>query len=83
MKKITFIVLLLLSTNTYAQWFQASANAVIINKNIEPITIDLKRFEEVGLEGKTLKNIITGDTFIWGNEIHLSEKGSVLLTTKI
>ncbi|QXP69734.1 glycoside hydrolase family 13 protein [Polaribacter sp. R2A056_3_33] len=55
----------------------------IINKNDQPITIDLKRFEEVGLEGKTLKNIITGDTFIWGNEIHLSEKGSVLLTTKI
>ena len=35
MKKIIFITLLLLSSNTFAQWFQASANAVIINKNIE------------------------------------------------
>lgn len=35
MKKITFILLLLLSSTTYAQWFQASANAMIINKNIE------------------------------------------------
>ena len=35
MKKMIFIVLLLLSTNTYAQWFQASANAVIIDKDIE------------------------------------------------
>ena len=54
----------------------------IINKNDQPITIDLKRFEEVGLQGKSLKNIITGEDFIWDNEIHLSEKGSVLLTTK-
>ncbi|OAD46057.1 glycoside hydrolase family 13 protein [Polaribacter atrinae] len=55
----------------------------IINKNDQPITISLKRFEEVGLDGKKVKNIITGDTFIWGDEINLSEKGSVLLTTKI
>ena len=54
----------------------------IINKNEEPITIDLKRFAEVGLEGKSLKNIISGDEFVWGNEIELTEKGSIILTTK-
>ncbi len=54
----------------------------IINKNDAPVTIDLKRYKEVGLEGKTLKNIITGEEFIWKDEIHLSEKGSIILTTK-
>ena len=55
----------------------------IINKNEKPITIDLKRFKEVNLYGKQLKNIITDEEFIWENEIYLSEKGSLLLTTKI
>ena len=54
----------------------------ILNKNDTPITIDLKRYKEVGLEGKKLKNIITGEEFVWKNDIHLSEKGSVILTTK-
>ncbi|AUC83573.1 glycoside hydrolase family 13 protein [Lacinutrix sp. Bg11-31] len=56
---------------------------LIINKNEEPITIDLKRFEEVGLQGKILKNIISGETFKWQDEIILNERGSLLLTTKI
>ena len=45
-------------------------------------TIDLKRYAEVGLEGKSLKNIISGDEFVWGSEIELTEKGSIILTTK-
>jgi glycosidase len=55
----------------------------IINKNNEPITLDLKRFEEVGLQGKTLKNIVTNETFVWEDEIILNERGSLLLTTKL
>lgn len=54
----------------------------IINKNEEPISIDLKRYKEVGLDGKTLKNIISGEEFIWNDVIELKEKGSVILTTK-
>ena len=54
----------------------------IINKNDKPIPIDLKRYAEVGLEGKTLKNIITGEEFVWGDVINFKEKGSIVLTTK-
>ena len=54
----------------------------IINKNDKSIRIDLKRYAEIGLEGKTLKNIITGKDFIWGDDILLKEKGSIILTTK-
>ncbi|WP_298900594.1 glycoside hydrolase family 13 protein [uncultured Psychroserpens sp.] len=56
---------------------------LIINKNEEPITIDLKRYAEIGLQGKTLKNIISGDTFVWGDNIELRSKGPLLLTTKL
>lgn len=55
---------------------------VITNKNEEPITIDLKRYEEIGLKGKTLKDIITNESFSWGDEIILKSKGATLLTTK-
>lgn len=54
----------------------------IINKNEEPITIELKRYVEIGLYGKTLRNIISDEIFIWKDEITLSKKGSIILTTK-
>lgn len=55
----------------------------IINKNDKPIAIDLKRYAEMGLEGKTLTNVITGAPFVWNDVIHLTKRGSVLLTTKM
>jgi glycosidase len=54
----------------------------IINKNDTPITLDLKRYKEVGLEGKTLKNIISNEAVLWGDKIELTGKGSIILTTK-
>ena len=55
----------------------------IINKNEEPISIDLKRYEEIGLKGKTLKNIITNEAFFWGGSMELKAKGSIILSTKL
>lgn len=55
----------------------------IINKNEDPIEIDLKYYEEMGLTGKTLKNVITGENMVWGDSINLSKKGSLILTTKL
>lgn len=54
----------------------------IINKNEKPISIDLKRFAEVGLKGKTLKNIVNGQNFIWDDSLQLTKKESIILTTK-
>jgi glycosidase len=54
----------------------------IMNKNDSKVTIDLNRFKEIGLEGKTVRNIISGEALIWGGEIELTEKGSSILTTK-
>lgn len=56
---------------------------LILNKNDEAVTIDLNYHKEMGLQGKTLKNIITGETELWGDEIELKSKGVTLLTTKL
>lgn len=55
----------------------------IINKNESSINIDLKRFEEIGMHGKKVKDIISGEEFIWNDKMELKSKGSILLTTKI
>jgi glycosidase len=54
----------------------------IINKNDGPMTLDLSRFDEIGLNGKTLKNVVTGERVVWDDTLELKEKGSVILTTK-
>jgi len=56
---------------------------VIINKNEDSLTLDLKRYAEIGLEGKTLKNIISDEAFIWNDSITLKEKGITILSTKL
>lgn len=55
---------------------------VVINKNEDPITIDLKRYDEVGLKEKVLKNIITNETFVWGDVMKLNSRGISIFTTK-
>lgn len=55
----------------------------ILNKNENPVDLDLNRFEEVGLNGKTFRNIISGETIIWEDTLKLNEKGSLILTSKL
>ncbi|WP_179351314.1 glycoside hydrolase family 13 protein [Winogradskyella vidalii] len=54
----------------------------IINKNEDTQDLDLSRFEELGLNGKILKNIITEEQVKWNNSLVLNQKGSLILTTK-
>ena len=56
---------------------------LILNKNEDIITIDLNYQEEMGLKGKTMKNIITGETIQWGEVMDLKSKGVTILTTKL
>ena len=55
---------------------------VMLHKNEEPLTIDLKRYSEMGIDGKTLKNVITGEAFEWNDAITFDSKGVTILTTK-
>ncbi|MDO1501594.1 glycoside hydrolase family 13 protein [Winogradskyella maritima] len=54
----------------------------IINKNETPYELDLKRFEELNLKGKTLKNVITGNEIQWQDNLRLDSKGSLMYTSK-
>ncbi|MHB1147637.1 MAG: glycoside hydrolase family 13 protein [Lutibacter sp.] len=56
---------------------------VILNKNEKPISLNLNRFEEVGLTGKSVKNIVTGETFIFENNLEIGSKGVLMFTTKL
>lgn len=53
----------------------------LINKN-DNTDIDLTPYREMGLEGKTVKNILTGETFVWGTSLSKVPIGALLLTTK-
>jgi glycosidase len=56
---------------------------LILNKNEVPVTLDLERYAEICLDGKTLINIISDVSIIWKDSIELNNKGVMLLTTKI
>jgi len=55
---------------------------VILNKNDKPISLNLNRFEEVGLTGKQVKNIITDEAFMFENNLEIGSKGVLMFTTK-
>ena len=55
---------------------------VILNKNTESKTIDLKRYSEIGLTDKSLIYIITGESYLWSNTMTFEKKGITILTTK-
>ncbi|HSQ45921.1 MAG TPA: glycoside hydrolase family 13 protein [Lutibacter sp.] len=55
---------------------------VILNKNEQPISLDLNRFEEVGLTGKTVIHIITDAAFMFENNLEIGSKGVLMFTTK-
>ena len=57
--------------------------SLILNKNEAPVTLNLNRFEEIGLKGKPMKNIITDESLIWNDAMEIKSKGLLLLTTKI
>ena len=56
---------------------------LILNKNEDAVELDLNRFSELNLEGKTFKNLISEETFEWGNSLELSEEGVYFFTTKM
>ncbi|PIE49646.1 MAG: alpha-amlyase [Flavobacteriales bacterium] len=55
---------------------------VILNKNEDEIQLELDRFSELGIDGKTLRNIITDEDVYWKDRIELKEKGVWVLSTK-
>ncbi|PNQ75150.1 alpha-amlyase [Hanstruepera neustonica] len=55
---------------------------LILNKNENPITVDLKRYDELGLNGNQLINIVSDEQVTWSDSLTLNSRGITLLTTK-
>lgn len=55
---------------------------VILNKNEEAVTLNLERFEELGLQETAVMNLLTGDKTTWDRELELPSKGVYVFTTK-
>lgn len=55
---------------------------VILNKS-EATSIPTEILDEIGLNGKTVKNIISDAEMVWGESININAKGITLLTTKL
>lgn len=56
--------------------------AVILNKSDET-SIEIQIVKEIGLDGKKMKNIVSGESFIWGKKLTINPNGITLLTTKL
>lgn len=56
---------------------------LILNKNDEPVELDLERFQELELEGTSMQNLISGGKFEWKNTLQIPERGPYLFTTKV
>ena len=63
--------------------FEDEMVVLILNKNEKPVTLDLERYSEINLDGKTMRNVISDETIIWKNTMELNSKGVTILTTKI
>jgi glycosidase len=55
---------------------------IILNKT-KVNTLSTETFEEIGLDGKKVKNIITGEQSNWTGNINIIPNGITLLTTKL
>ena len=54
----------------------------MLNKK-DSAKVDLSIYKELNLNGKKFKNILTGEEFIWDNELNLNQKGAFIFTTKM
>lgn len=62
-----------------ARKYQDEVLVVIVNKNEDPITLDLSSYDELGLRGRTYKNAISEETAIWKDSLILNEPGTYWL----
>ena len=63
-----------------ARTYNGETTLIILNKNKSPYKLNLKRFLELNLSGRRLKNVISGEYIKWMDSITLNE-GSLILTT--
>ncbi len=56
--------------------------AIFLNKS-DRTSVAAEMMDEIGIGGKKVKNIITGEEMLWEGELKINPKGVTLLTTKL
>jgi len=54
---------------------------VILNKT-EVTSLEAETYTEIGLNGKRVKDLVTGNDFLWGDEIEINPNSITFFTTK-
>ena len=53
---------------------------LLLNRNDKPVELDVRRFAELGLEGRTFTDLIGGGLLHWGESVSLTRRGAYVLT---
>lgn len=67
---------------TLFRQFKDETVMLILNKNNEPYSLNLRRFNEMELIGNTFKNILTSKEVIFKSRLQLEDSSVLLFTTK-
>ena len=62
--------------------FEDEVVTIILNKS-ERTSVSVEMVKEIGINGKKVKNIITGEEMIFEGDITINAKGVTLFTTKL
>jgi glycosidase len=65
-----------------ARLYEGETVLVLLNKNETPVTLPLDRFQELGLTGRSLNEILTGETVIWSGSLTLKRPGAYIYSSK-
>ena len=54
---------------------------LVLNKNEEPVSLELSRFSELQLTNRKLTEVVSGDEVNWNEKLSLNRKGAYIFTT--
>lgn len=55
---------------------------LLLNKNEAPAKLALERFRELGLHGKSVRELLSGETVIWSDHLTLKAPGAYIYISK-
>ena len=62
--------------------YEGETVLLLLNKNETPVKLSLERFRELGLEGKSLRELHRGETVIWSGHLTLKAPGPYIYISK-
>jgi glycosidase len=62
--------------------YEGETVVLLLNKNKTPVELSLERFRELGLEGKSLRELYRGETVVWSEYLTLKAPGAYIYISK-